>query len=121
MVEADLPVPSPIGYFPYTVRLTVPYNPETDYINFTMKGGDQRIKITKIWENAPDAITKATPKQVVGYAYNSTDINVAISDAVSKLQAQSPGNVSAVIKTSGFVAAGLPIGIVYFYVVMESL
>jgi hypothetical protein len=62
----------------------------------------------------------AQPGQVVGYAYNSADINVAIQDAIGKLRKLSPtGQVSAEVVSSGFVAAGSPVGIAFFYVVMQ--
>jgi len=53
-------------------------------------------------------------------AYNSSDINVAISDAITKLRAKYPGGINAKMVDSGFVAVGSPVGIAYYYVVMEQ-
>ncbi|MFT5890966.1 MAG: hypothetical protein ACI9Y7_001065 [Dokdonia sp.] len=71
-------------------------------------------------KSVPEALTSVSGKQVVGYAYNSTDINVAISDAVSKLQKLYPGSTNATLVKSGFIGVGRPIGIAYYYVIMEQ-
>ena len=112
-----------IGYFPYTVKSTVFYSTDLDYVQFQLSDGTQRIPIHDVMvaqENTPEILAKKTDTQVVGYAYNSADINVAIQDATNKLQQRFPGKVSAVLKESGFVAAGSPVGIAYLYVVMEQ-
>jgi riboflavin biosynthesis pyrimidine reductase len=95
-----------------------------------MANGTQKIPIFDVMKEhksiTPSAVlasgksTKANANRVIGYAYNSSDINVAIADAVRKLQAKFPSNVSAVMVESGFVAAGSPVGIAYYYVVMEQ-
>lgn len=111
-----------IGNFPYTVQKTVPYSTDLDYINFQMADGTQRIPIHDIMEaaDAPKALAKVADNQVTGMAYNSSDINVAIADAIKKLRAKYPNGVSAKMVDSGFVAVGSPVGIAYYYVVMEQ-
>jgi len=111
-----------IGYFPYQVSKTVPYSTDLDYVNFQMEGGTQRIPIRDIMEDSasPQALTAVADNQVTGMAYNSSDINVAISDAISKLRKKYPSGLNAKMIDSGFVAAGSPIGIAYYYVVMEQ-
>ncbi|CAM1340661.1 hypothetical protein [Tenacibaculum amylolyticum] len=116
-----------IGYFPYTVHKTVPYATDLDYVQFQTAKGTERIPIRDIMEDiAPAAKTELlasaanSDNQVTGYAYNSSDINVAISDAISKLRKKFPNGISAEIVSSGFVAAGSPVGIAFFYVVMEQ-
>lgn len=113
-----------IGYFPYQVSKTIPYSTDLDYVNFQTANGTERIPIYDVMKDTnavtPQALKAVASDQVVGYAYNSTDISKAISDAVSKLQQQHPGNVNAKLVESGFVAAGSPVGIAYYYVVMEQ-
>lgn len=112
-----------IGYFPYLASTTVRYSTDLDYVLFQLSTGTQKIPIRDLretQENLPEALTQPTENQVVGYAYNSTDINIAIQNAVSKLQEKFPGRVSALLKESGFVAVGSPVGIAYYYVVMEQ-
>ncbi len=126
MVEGEF---SPaIGYFPYTVKTTVNYATDLDYVQFQMANGTQRIPVRDILQDeatapspkAMDAVSGSNPNQVVGYAYNSSDISKAISDAVTKLQAKFPGKVNAELVSSGFVGVGQPVGIAYYYVVMEQ-
>lgn len=128
LVEGDL---SPaIGYFPYTVSITVDYSTDFDYIQFSMAGGTQHIPILDVIQehkkSTPKTLQAAIKKStsgsntVVGYAYNSTDINKALADAVTKLQVKFPANVSAIMTETGFVAVGSPVGIAYTYVVMEQ-
>lgn len=111
-----------IGYFPYSVTTTVPYSTDLDYINFEMTGGTQRIKIVDIWDvtTKPAALASIADNQVTGIAANSADINVAISDAIKQLRVKYPKGISAKMVDSGFVAVGSPIGIAYYYVVMEQ-
>ncbi|MDG1330889.1 MAG: hypothetical protein P8P74_01055 [Crocinitomicaceae bacterium] len=111
-----------IGDFPYTVQKTVQYATDLDYVSFQMEGGTQRITIENIFESkaTPEALTATQSNQVTGIAPNSSDINKAISNAVSKLYKLYPGKINAKMVDSGFVAAGSPIGIAYYYVVMEQ-
>ncbi|NVK63370.1 MAG: hypothetical protein HWE22_02235 [Flavobacteriales bacterium] len=111
-----------IGNFPYTVQKTVPYSTDLDYVNFQMADGTRQIPIHDIMEAAdsPKALAKVADNQVTGMAYNSSDINVAIADAIKKLRAKYPNGVSAKMVDSGFVAVGSPVGIAYYYVVMEQ-
>jgi hypothetical protein len=128
MVVGD-PTPA-IGYFPYSVSKTIEYSTELDYINFTMANGTQRIPIFDVMKefkkSTPTAVlestksTKSNSNRVVGYAYNSSDINTAIADAIRKLRVKFPANVNAIMVESGFVAVGSPVGIAYYYVVMEQ-
>ena len=111
-----------IGNFPYTVQKTVPYSTDLDYINFQMADGTQRIPIHDIMDatEKPQALAAVADDQVTGMAYNSSDINVAIADAIKKLRAKYPSGINAKLVDSGFVAAGSPVGIAYYYVVMEQ-
>ncbi len=111
-----------IGDFPYTVQKTVPYSTDLDYVNFQMENGTQRIPIYDIMESTdtPQALAAVASDQVTGMAYNSSDINVAISDAIKKLRAKYPNGINAKLVDSGFVAAGSPVGIAFYYVVMEQ-
>ncbi len=111
-----------IGNFPYTVQKTVPYSTDLDYVNFQMADGTRQIPIHDIMEaeDSPKALAKVADNQVTGMAYNSSDINVAIADAIKKLRAKYPNGVSAKMVDSGFVAVGSPVGIAYYYVVMEQ-
>lgn len=110
-----------IGYFPYTVKKVVPYATDLNYIQFQMANGTQKIPVTSLEAKSVSLAATQGAQQVVGYAYNSTDINVAIQDAVSKLRKLSPdGNIAAQLTSSGFVAAGSPVGIAYYYVVMQQ-
>ena len=117
--------PSPaIGYFPYTVNTTVEIASNVDTILFQFEDGPRKIEIVDALEAHEDAIPASiknlAPHEVTGYAYNSSDINKAIADAVSKLQAKYPGRVNAKLKESGFTAVGSPVGIAFFYVIMEQ-
>ena len=117
-----------IGNFPYSVSKTVPYATDLDYVNFQTSGGTKQIKIVDLLadsDNAPKELLAAEGKdapanQVTGIAPNSSDINTAIANAITKLRAKFPKGLNAVVTKSGFVAAGAPIGIAYFYVVMEQ-
>lgn len=125
VVGEECPV---IGNFPYSVSKTVPYATDLDYVNFQTSKGTQRVNIVDVLadtDNAPkallDAESKAAPdNQVTGIAPNSSDINTAIANAISKLRTKFPNGINAVVTKSGFVAAGSPVGIAYFYVVMEQ-
>lgn len=111
-----------IGNFPYTVQKTVAYSTDLDYVNFQMADGTQRIPIHDIMETTekPQALAAVSSNQVTGMAYNSSDINVAIADAIKKLRVKYPNGINAKMVDSGFVAAGSPVGIAYYYVVMEQ-
>lgn len=111
-----------IGNFPYTVQKTVSYSTDLDYVNFQMTHGTERIPIRDIMEETatPQALAEVSGDQVTGMAYNSSDINVAIADAIKKLRVKYPNGINAKMVDSGFVAAGSPIGIAYYYVVMEQ-
>jgi hypothetical protein len=95
-----------------------------------MANGTQRIPIFDVMKefkkSTPTAVlestksTKSNSNRVVGYAYNSSDINTAIADAIRKLRVKFPANVNAIMVESGFVAVGSPVGIAYYYVVMEQ-
>lgn len=121
---------SAIGYFPYEVSQTFILSTDLEYFFFSMSNGDQKIPIFDVMKEheaaTPDVILNSAAQsdsnanQVIGYAYNSSDINVAISDAITKLQAKFPANVNASMVDSGFVAVGSPVGIAYYYVVMEQ-
>ena len=112
-----------IGYFPYTVSKSIPYATDLDFVFFQTGSGTEKIPVRNLLDEkgaVPEALTQTNSKQVVGYAYNSSDINIAIADAVSKLQKLFPGNTNAVLVKSGFVGVGMPIGIAYYYVIMEQ-
>ncbi|GAB6039685.1 hypothetical protein [Endothiovibrio diazotrophicus] len=96
--------------------------PGVDYVYFETAQGTIRLDIQEPRvEHTPATLAAAhsNDNQAVGYAPNSTDINKAISSAVKQLRAKFPGNISAKMVDAGFVAAGSPIGIAFFYVVME--
>lgn len=119
-----------IGNFPYTVSTTVPYATDLDYVYFQTASGTQKVQVVDVLStahNAPPALLEAHSKEsdddsntVTGMAPNSSDINVAIANAITKLRAKFPNGISAKVTDSGFVAAGSPVGIAYFYVVMEQ-
>jgi hypothetical protein len=113
-----------IGYFPYTAQKTIPYSTDLDYVEFQMANGTQRIPILDVMKSdgpKPQALAAVADDQVTGLAPNSSDINVAIADAISKLRAKYPGkSINAQLKDSGFVAGGAPVGIAYYWVVMEQ-
>ena len=114
-----------IGYFPYTVKKTIPYATDLDYVQFQTEKGTEKIPIYDVMSDksaTPSLLIKAASndKQVTGYAYNSSNINTAIDDAIAKLRKKFPSNVSAKMIDSGFVAVGSPVGIAYYYVVMEQ-
>ncbi|WP_442266750.1 hypothetical protein ACSIGC_03360 [Tenacibaculum sp. ZS6-P6] len=116
-----------IGYFPYTVQKTVPYSTDLDYIQFQTANGTERIAIHDVMETLDktpniELLAKAATNdnQVTGYAYNSSDINKAIDDAIAKLRKKFPRGISAELVSSGFVAAGSPVGIAFYYAVMEQ-
>lgn len=115
------------GSFPYTVQKTIPYALDLDYLQFQTERGTERIAIHDVMEDIEDskitAITEVetNENQVVGYAYNSSNINKAIEDAVAKLRKKFSNGVSARMVDSGFVAGGSPVGIAYYYVVMEQI
>jgi len=123
------PTPA-IGYFPFQVSKTIDLSPDTDHIFFSMQGGDRKIPIYDVMKELKDATpdvvlksskkTKSNSNQVIGYAYNSSDINVAISDAIKKLRVKFNAHINAKLVDSGFVAVGSPVGIAYYYVVMEQ-
>lgn len=120
-----------IGEFPYNVKKTVAYSTDLDYVNFQMAHGTVQIPIHDVMAQdstnleatapVPPSIQKVQNDQVIGYAYNSSDINKAISDAVTKLYQKFPGQaINAELVESGFVAAGSPVGIAYYYAIMEQ-
>lgn len=60
------------------------------------------------------------PNEATGYAYDSTDLGAAFSNAIANLQAKFPGNITAVVKTIGFNAVGSPVGIAATYVTVQK-
>ena len=98
-----------------------------NYLQFQTERGTERIAIHDVMEDIEGskitAITEVetNENQVVGYAYNSSNINKAIEDAVVKLRKKFSNGVSARMVDSGFVAGGSPVGIAYYYVVMEQI
>lgn len=60
------------------------------------------------------------PNEVTGFAYNSTDVGAAFSNAIENLRVKFPGNVSAVVKKIGFYAAGNPVGVAGTYVTVQK-
>lgn len=114
-----------IGDFPYTVNKTVPYSTDLDYVNFQMAHGTQQIPIHDIMEvtDAPQALKTVANNQVTGIAYYSSNIQVAIDNAIKELRKSHPdGGINAKMVESGFVTASAPgpFGIAYYYVVMEQ-
>ncbi|HEX3555431.1 MAG TPA: hypothetical protein VIA62_19585 [Thermoanaerobaculia bacterium] len=61
------------------------------------------------------------PNEATGYAFNSTDLDRAFSNAIDNLRAKFPGNINAVVKTIGFNAVGTPIGIAATYVTVQKI
>jgi len=111
-----------IGDFPYTVQKTAGYATDLDYVYFQMDNGTQKIPVYDILKDkaTPAALTSLSSNQVTGIAPNSSDINTAISSAIAKLRKLYPNGINAKMVDSGFVAGGAPIGIAYYYVVMEQ-
>ncbi len=111
-----------IGDFPYTVQKTVSYATDLDTVSFQMEGGTKQIPVVDILKDkaTPDALKSTSSNQVTGFAPNSSNINTAIANAITKLRKANPNGINAKMIESGFVAAGSPIGIAYYYVVMEQ-
>lgn len=68
----------------------------------------------------PKDILNVTDNQIVGFAYNQSNLDIAFNNAVTQLYQNFPGHISAKVVSSGFVAFGSPIGISYTYVVVEQ-
>jgi hypothetical protein len=60
------------------------------------------------------------PDEATGYAYDSTDLGQAFSNAIGNLRTKFPGNINAVVKTIGFSAIGLPVGIARTFVTVQK-
>jgi hypothetical protein len=116
-----------IGSFPYKVHawFHVPEQPET--VTVHTADGPQEVDVKAFPIDLIEDV--ATPKiltekpaagEVVGISPNSWDVNRAIGDAVSQLQKQYPGKVSAIVTEIGVVAVGSPVGIAFLYVNMKQ-
>ena len=71
-------------------------------------------------ENKTVAIVDG-PNEATGYAFDSTDLERAFSNAIDNLRTKFPGTINAVVKTIGFSAVGSPIGIAATYVTVQKI
>jgi hypothetical protein len=113
-----------IGMFPYDVKgsFAVGYTP-TVVVNTASGSKTVQVKpvpavagATAVPAPQPEASNEAT-----GYAPNSTDVNLALSNAVSALRKKYPTNINATVKEIGFFAVGSPVGIAATFVTLEQL
>lgn len=61
---------------------------------------------------------KEGPNEATGYAFFSTDLDRAFSNAIDNLRAKFPGNINAVVKATGFIAVA---NIAATYVTVEKI
>lgn len=114
-----------IGNFPFQTRKVISYPTNIDYVNVQTGEGSVKVQIVPVPADTEglaeaQAVEKTGPDEVVGYSYNQVNVDGAISNAISKLRKTHNGAINAVVKETGFVAVGSPIGIAYLYVVMEQ-
>ena len=60
------------------------------------------------------------PNEATGFAYDSTDLGQAFSNAIDNLRTKFPGNINAVVKTIGFSAFGSPVGVAATFVTVQK-
>ncbi|WP_163835259.1 hypothetical protein [Spartinivicinus ruber] len=115
-----------IGYFPYTAKQTFEgVSPDLQEIKIQTPDGTTEYKVTHLLADyepqaIPASVKSVKENQVVGYAYNQSNLDLAFSNAVKQLYNKYPGHISAKVVDSGFIAAGSPVGIAYTYVVVEQ-
>ncbi|MBU2707032.1 hypothetical protein KCM76_13640 [Zooshikella marina] len=115
-----------IGYFPYTAKNSFEgVNPDLQEIAIQTSVGITKYKVTHLLSNnetqaVPASVKALNENQVVGYAYNQSNLDLAFSNAVNQLYTKFAGHISAKVVDSGFIAAGSPVGIAYTYVVVEQ-
>jgi len=116
-----------IGTFPFNVHAWFHLREQPETVTVHTAAGAQKVDVGVFPANlvedvaTPHALTaKLGANEVVGISPNSWDVNRAINDAVSKLQAAYPGNVNATVTETGVVAAGSPVGIAFLYVKMKQ-
>ena len=111
-----------IGYFPYSIQKTIPYPSNIDYVQFQTVSGTKRIPIIDVMEDVDidvKSLVLTEENQVIGFSYNSFDINKAINDAVNKLRKLHPDFISAQLKTSGVVSLKSLSNFSFYYAIME--
>jgi hypothetical protein len=116
-----------IGSFPFNVHAWFHLGEQPETVTIHTAAGAQKVDVegfpADLIEDVatPPALTaKLGANEVVGISPNSWDVNRAINDAVTKLQAAYPGNVNATVTETGVVAAGSPVGIAFLYVKMKQ-
>lgn len=109
------------GYFPYSEQKTISYPTNIDYVLFQTETGTQRIPIVNVIDEDTSVgkVVAVKENQVIGYAYNSTDINRAIADATNKLRKMAPNFIAAKLKRSGVISVRELSNFMFFYAVME--
>ncbi len=114
--------PSPaIGYFPFQVTRSFGLNNvDVNKIEIITANGVQLYDVQQYSAGADLALPVSSGDTVTGIAPNSADYNTAFKNAVAQMRQKFPGNVSASVIDSGFVAAGTPVGIAYTYVTLQK-
>ena len=112
--------PSPaIGYFPFQVTRSFGLNNvDVNKIEIITANGVQLYDVQQYSAGADLALPVSSGDTVTGIAPNSAD--TAFKNAVAQMRQKFPGNVSASVIDSGFVAAGTPVGIAYTYVTLQK-
>ena len=115
-----------LGYFPYNVKQTFEVqNADIQEILVKSDSGITSYPVQHLLSGSehqpkPEVFNNISTEQVVGYAYNQSNLDKAFQDAVSQLYKKHAGSISSKVVESGFVAAGSPVGIAYTYVIMEQ-
>jgi len=132
IVPAPIPIEPPefnletcacprIGMFPYSAQADIPMASPPPSIVVNTASGSKTVKVGIVpVENATSALPQAAEDEVVGYAPNSTDVDRAIADAVSKLRTKFPTGINATVTEIGFFAAGTPVGVAALFVKMKQ-
>lgn len=118
-------VPIPL-IFPYQKWGMFFYPQELDSLTVVTTEGEVGVSIEFIPEHENNSHLKTAlllpnSNAVMGIAPNSTDFQTAFNSAAQQLQSKFPGRTNGQVTRSGFVAAGLPIGIAFTYVIMEQM
>jgi hypothetical protein len=116
-----------IGSFPYNVHAWFHLAEQPEAVTIHTASGPQKVEVKSFPRDlvedvtTPSALTDEPAEgEVIGISPNSFDVGRAISDAVSKLQKQYPGNVHATLVETGVVAVGSPVGLAFLYVRMRQ-
>ena len=115
-----------VGSFPYKVSAWFYLVEKPQAVTVHTASGPQKVEVKSFpldleGTKTPAVLASESPAgEVLGIALNSSDINIAISDAVSKLQELYPGNVNATLTETGVVSSGPPVGISLLYVRMKQ-